>query len=611
MSSHSFILNTAAQNSATAPRGRRRRRPTGGIIAKLLVVLAVAAAGLAPALFALPTVTVNSTGDLPDANLGDGVCDTGALATPECTLRAAIEEANFDSASSTITFAIPTTDSNHVAGIWTIPVASELPALTTPITIDATTQTGWAGEPVVVLDGVAANGAFGFLVDAGAAGSQLRGFSIVRFALDAIRITADDVVVAQNFIGIFPDGTDGDLDDSGVHVDSGATGVVIGGSAGDGNVIGSTMDAAVRVSDVGTSAEVSYNTIGQNSAGDVRVSQNGIFLDSGASGLLIDNNLIANVPFRAIRVENVSDVTITNNEIVGSDDGIEVDSGSSNVVIGTPDNGNIIYDIRLAGIRVTRSSDISVEDNIIGLDPAGNVVPGAHEAVNIDQTTGDLRIFRNTIAGTQFNSIQVGRSDPALISRNRIFAAGNRSIDLSRQKDQLNPPVIASITCNTGEARTEFQLNVPPGSYHVELFHGTDVADFGAEAENFRGTTLVAVAQSPHSFVLRASLPAGSYASATVTDTASGLTSELSDPFMVPNSTCDPNATTTTTVPPTTTTVPPTTTTTTVPPTTTTTVPPTTTTVPPTTTTTVPPTTTTVPPTTTTTTVAPLSLIHI
>ena len=201
MSSHSFILSTAAQTSATAPRGRRPRRPTGGIIAKLLVVLAVAAAGLAPALFALSSISVNSTRDLPDANVGDGVCDTGAISgQTECTLRAAIQEANFDSASSTITFAIPTTDSNHVAGIWTIPVASELPALTTPITIDATTQTGWAGEPVVVLDGVAANGAFGFLADAGAAGSQLRGFSIVRFALDAIRITADDVVVAQNFI---------------------------------------------------------------------------------------------------------------------------------------------------------------------------------------------------------------------------------------------------------------------------------------------------------------------------------------------------------------------------------------------------------------------------
>jgi CSLREA domain-containing protein len=38
--------------------------------------------------------TVNSTGDASDANPGDGVCETS---TPgECTLRAAIEEANAD-----------------------------------------------------------------------------------------------------------------------------------------------------------------------------------------------------------------------------------------------------------------------------------------------------------------------------------------------------------------------------------------------------------------------------------------------------------------------------------------------------------------------------------
>lgn len=50
---------------------------------------------------------VNSTDDDPDAFVGDGVCDTGQFngaSQPECTLRAAIQEANAATAPSTITF---------------------------------------------------------------------------------------------------------------------------------------------------------------------------------------------------------------------------------------------------------------------------------------------------------------------------------------------------------------------------------------------------------------------------------------------------------------------------------------------------------------------------
>lgn len=47
-----------------------------------------------------PTFTVNSTADLPDANPGNGTCATSGGV---CTLRAAIQEANEDSGSTTIT----------------------------------------------------------------------------------------------------------------------------------------------------------------------------------------------------------------------------------------------------------------------------------------------------------------------------------------------------------------------------------------------------------------------------------------------------------------------------------------------------------------------------
>jgi CSLREA domain-containing protein len=56
------------------------------LLAPLLLLLLVAAGNAA-------TFNVNSTDDLPDANPGDGACET-ALGNDVCTLRAAIQEAN-------------------------------------------------------------------------------------------------------------------------------------------------------------------------------------------------------------------------------------------------------------------------------------------------------------------------------------------------------------------------------------------------------------------------------------------------------------------------------------------------------------------------------------
>ena len=50
------------------------------------------------------TFTVNSTGDAPDSNTADGICDDGS---GNCTLRAAIEQANASAGTDTINFNIP------------------------------------------------------------------------------------------------------------------------------------------------------------------------------------------------------------------------------------------------------------------------------------------------------------------------------------------------------------------------------------------------------------------------------------------------------------------------------------------------------------------------
>src|ERR1700749_3362095 len=93
---------------------------------------------------AASTFTVNSTGDAPDSNTGDGVCDDGA---GHCTLRAAIQQANATNGADTSNFSIGT-------GVQQITVVNEaLPNVSDVVVIDATTQPGYAGTPLVEIVG--------------------------------------------------------------------------------------------------------------------------------------------------------------------------------------------------------------------------------------------------------------------------------------------------------------------------------------------------------------------------------------------------------------------------------------------------------------------------
>ena len=79
------------------------------------------------------TFTVNSTADGSDANLADGICQTSTRG--QCTLRAAIEQANARGGRDTITFNI-----RGIGGHTIAPAFLALPTITQPVVIDGYTQ---------------------------------------------------------------------------------------------------------------------------------------------------------------------------------------------------------------------------------------------------------------------------------------------------------------------------------------------------------------------------------------------------------------------------------------------------------------------------------------
>src|SRR5438034_8433709 len=130
---------------------------------KRLVALATLAIGVAflstapmPAKAGLLLV-VDSTADTSDNAPGDGVCDGGGA----CTLRAAIEEANATPGADAINFEIggcidfnPSEICEPGSFARTIAPVTPLPAIfPDPVTIDGTTEPGFAGTPIIELNG--------------------------------------------------------------------------------------------------------------------------------------------------------------------------------------------------------------------------------------------------------------------------------------------------------------------------------------------------------------------------------------------------------------------------------------------------------------------------
>jgi len=148
------------------------------------------------------------------------------------SLRQAILDSNASGGSNTIDFSIG-------SGSQTIQPVSPLPALTSSVVIDATTQPGFVGTPLITLDGVSAGGsADGFAVPSAGSNSTIKGFVINSFGGDAILIDGGrGVSVAGNYVGTNAAGTVAIPNVAGGVIVQGY-GITIGGTAaGAGNLV--------------------------------------------------------------------------------------------------------------------------------------------------------------------------------------------------------------------------------------------------------------------------------------------------------------------------------------------------------------------------------------
>jgi len=230
--------------------------PGGGHNGNRQLALPASDSTLAPVLpdiYFKDAITVNSTDDTGDVNPGDGICDDG---TGNCTLRAAIEEANSIWDTDLIAFDIPGT------APYTFHPFSAYPWITNPVVIDGTTEPDFAGTPVIELDGSNAGNANGLSISAG--NSIVRGLVINRFSDNGIGIAGGgENTIEGNFIGTDITGTVS-LGNGNAGTYVGSNNNIIGGTTSEaGNIIAFNYGVGVGVWG-GTGNSILYNSLYSN-----------------------------------------------------------------------------------------------------------------------------------------------------------------------------------------------------------------------------------------------------------------------------------------------------------------------------------------------------------
>jgi CSLREA domain-containing protein len=274
------------------------------LVAAASVVPPLVAGLVAPPAHASTTFVVNSTGDQADASSADGLCDVSpSISGKQCTLRAAIQQANATTGADTIEFNISGT------GVRTIFPLAPLPVIEDQLTIDGFSQAG--SSPNTLSRGT--NAKLMIQLD----GSKVSGVT----ASDGLRINASDVVVQglvisrfsavgggsgiaafsgasfvrleQNFIGTDPTGTQ-DLGNASGVFDAGVANTIGGLRPDDANVISGNDGPGVEVLGSASNTQVVHNLIGTDKSGTRKLGnlQEGLKL-AGSSATDVENNTIA------------------------------------------------------------------------------------------------------------------------------------------------------------------------------------------------------------------------------------------------------------------------------------------------------------------------------
>lgn len=442
-------------------------------------------------------ITVDSNLDTSDVNIGNGICDDGG---GNCTLRAAIEEANSNADVSTIKFNIAGAAdfTNGGEDGYRIILGQELPQITAQVHIDGYSQPGAqantaiAPNPInavllVEVDGSGIDDSNNYVPQGivfydGSDNSSIRGLVINDFTAGrAIQSFKNSGLQVQgNFIGTSPDGMSAEPnsiglngcacdDDNGINVlvgglDPEDRNIISGNSSGtgpaagypahgwvvQGNYVGVGIDGTTAIPNSKTGGSGAFSI---DFADDVLIGGTG----SGAINIISGNNSFGLAP-------HMADGLIVQGNYIGTDytgmisvpnngPGIG-NSESEDVLIGGPTSGarNVIASNSDYGVSFILSGNFKVQGNLIGVFVDGiTAAPNGATGINTQDSSGLIGGTSlgegNIIANSQGSSgygVNVSKVAPAQVKvsilRNSIYS--NQQVGIALDSNApLNDPL--------------------------------------------------------------------------------------------------------------------------------------------------------------------------
>ena len=303
------------------------------------------------------------------------------------SLRAAIYYAT-DHPGAVVRFNLPTTDPGYSNGVFTIHLSGHLPPLAVNgMVIDGATQPGFAGKPLIIVDGsqiipetFTSNS--GLLIYS--AGNQVKHLSFSGFNWNGLTLEYADATnntIAGCWLGLDPTGTNA--------APNAYQGILFGPGAGY-NLIGGTNALA-------------GNTISGNG-------QYGLWMsDTNTTGNVIQGNFVGTDAAGASAVPNLAG-------------GIGIFTNGVGHLIGgaSPQARNVISGNGNAGIWLSGASvsNNTVQGNFIGLDAAGEAaLPNSFVGLYVINSAASNALLNNVISGNVSEGVRL--SDPGTV-RNRV-----------------------------------------------------------------------------------------------------------------------------------------------------------------------------------------------
>lgn len=382
------------------------------------------------------TYTVNSTDDTEDIDLADNIC---ADSKGNCTLRAAIQNANKFSIKDKIDFKINGT------GPFIIHFKKNLPPIKETVELNATEVNCYSNDiPQIILDGTGIkryditemsdllNSSQGLQLTGESSGSTIKGFAIYGFIYYGIGVFTNKNIIQGNIIGSSAEGRNGFLTRYGITI-RGSDNLIGGCDKKDKNAIFGT-GAGVFISTSNT--RIIGNYIGTTADGCSSVPNRvGIALTRYSEYNLISDNVISGNE-EGIQLSG-DDNTIINNKIGTNAAGTEkisngigiVLSGAVSNSIGKKNKGNLISGNKIGIVIEDRRMSIDqknkILNNFIGTDITGNFELGNETGILI-KSGNDNRIggFEkgdgNTISGNTNFGIEIKGTQETIITGNFI-----------------------------------------------------------------------------------------------------------------------------------------------------------------------------------------------